>query len=160
MGIRSEYSSRSTTLACFIWLAVLMSNSACMNVKKSIREPQNRVIFNSDDYVFSERISGEAREVKVLGVDWSRLFLRQTGTLKEDKEGIWFYLSQIPIVGGVFSKKKRPESYALYDLMRKNAGYDVVFFPQFEHNSINVLGIVKITDVKVSARLARIDEFE
>ena len=56
----------------------------------------------------------------------------------------------------------KTDLYALYNLMRQNEDFDIVLYPQFnEVISKPFLGlgsIVTITDVKVSARMAKLRE--
>lgn len=143
----------------FFGVLILMLSS-CTSINRTMREPRYRVLFKHDNFVFSPQVKAEAREVKVFGTDWNRLLTKKKGKLENDDVSFRINLASIPVIGGFFNKKNRPASYALYNLMQDNLGYDAVFYPQFETSTLNVLGIVRVTDVKVKARLGRIDELE
>jgi hypothetical protein len=110
-----------------------------------MREPVSAVKFTKDDFSLSKQLSAEATTVRVLGIDWARLFSKKTAT--------------VPVVGGIAGTTK---NYALYNLMNNYTGYDVVFYPQYEkivRKPVLGLGfITKITTVKVTARLGTIKD--
>ena len=143
----------------FLGVFILMLSS-CTSINRTMREPRYRVMFKHDDFVFSQQVKGEAREVKVFGTDWSRLLTKKNGTIETDNVSFQINWASIPVIGGFFNRKNRPIGYALHDLMQVNPGFDVIIYPQFEITTLNVLGVVKVTDVKVKARLGRIDELE
>ncbi len=139
----------------FVLLSVFVL-SACVNVRQSIREPNSRVDFTSKDFTFSEQVTGEAKTIKVFGIDWKRLFNKKEGEVKSSMPAN-FSLASIPVIGVLMSGEKTA-NYALYNLMQSNPGYDVVFYPQFETTKKNpiLIPLVTITTVKVKARLAKI----
>lgn len=124
-----------------------------------MREPNVQVRMNTQDFEYSTQLTGEATQVRVLGIDWKRLFGKtETGTVANDNIAGGISLANIPIIGNLIVNPTG--NYALYDLMEKNPGYDVVFYPQF-HTRIKrpFLGLGFIyskTEVTVTARLARI----
>lgn len=128
--------------------------ASCTSINKGMREPNSRVDFTSKDFTFSEQQSAEAVEIKIIGVDWKRLFNRELGSV--DKLPFGVSVTSIPVIGGYLASK--PSSYALYNLMSASPGYDVIFYPQFETTVKRpiIIPIYKVTTVKVKARLAKI----
>jgi len=131
--------------------------SSCTSVNKAMREPNSRVEFKKDDFTFSGQLSAEATSTKILGIDFKRLFNVQTGTVNQDgMMALPINIASIPVIGNLAFDKTG--NYALYELMKANQGYDVVFYPQYETTVKRPigLGIYKITTVKVTAKLAKI----
>jgi len=123
--------------------------SSCTLQSHSMKMPSNHVEFHKDDFTFSKQVSGEATEVKILGIDWARLLAgKKYGEVSEAGK------FQIPIIGGLIANKVN--MYALYNVMKDNPGYDVVFYPQFETHTSGIPIIWMTTKVKVTARLAKI----
>ena len=123
--------------------------SSCKTTSYSMREPNVRVELNRADFVLSEQFTADAARTTIFGIDFQRLFNKKTA----------FVGSSIPVVG--VSMKGITSSYALYDLMQGNPGYDVVFYPQYEVKVKKPLGlgiIVRKTEVKVTARLGQFRE--
>lgn len=95
-------------------------------------------------------MTGEATVTRVIGIDWVHLF----GT-KEIGESASVGTT-IPYIGMAIPDGA---NYALYKLMQKNPGYDVVIYPQVEsHRYAPVLGtdIYSKTTYKVTARLGKL----
>lgn len=84
------------------------------------------------------------------------MFKSKSGTVENGSESINF--ANIPVIGSVMFDKT--SNYALFELMSKNEGYDVVFYPQYEIKVLKpILGIgflTKITTVKTTARLGKL----
>ena len=139
------------------FVVVIASLSSCTTLHHSMREPNTRVNLNKSDFTLSEQVSAEAKTVKVLGIDWSRLFTNKTGSVEGGGYSS-ISLASIPVIGNFISDKTA--NYSLYELMDQNNGYDVVFYPQYEIKvSKPVLGIgflTKITTVKTTARLGKL----
>ena len=118
-----------------------------------MREPNVFVELQKDDFTLSEQVTGQASTTKILSIDWSRLFKKETGEVQNGSLSF-----DVPIIGGLISDYT--SSYALYNLMQDNKGYDVVFYPQFEttvKRPILGLGFIyKKTDVTVNARLGKL----
>jgi hypothetical protein len=144
--------------ASMIAFTALMSSCSTMN--KSMREPNSRVDFTKNDFQLSEQVTGMAKSTKVLDIDWYRLFHKNDMAAVEGQgnNGELVNLSKIPVVGSFIAD--RTASYALYDMMNKNAGYDVIFYPQYEvkvHKPVLGIGLIyKKTTVKAMARLAKL----
>jgi hypothetical protein len=130
-------------------IAVLFMSS-CHTYNHSMREPNAYVELYANDFDLSAPVTGEATVIRVIGIDWIHLF----GT-KEIGETPNFG-TVIPYIGTVMPSGS---NYALYDMMKKNPGYDVVIYPQVEsHRYAPVLGtdIYSKTDYKVTARLGKL----
>jgi len=132
--------------------------SSCTVMNKSMREPYSRVDFVKSDFTISDQTSGVGKTTKVLCIDWYRLFHSEdAGTVVGESGGKLINFSKIPVVGGFITDKTA--NYALYDMMNKAPGYDIVFYPQFEtriRKPILGLGFIyKKTTVKATARLAK-----
>ncbi len=145
----------------FLLSAVLLFLSGCINIHRTTREPNTLVELEKKDFTFSPQVTGQSRVVQIFGIDFQRLFMKKTQSVNKDGFGggvLGVNLASIPVVGNVFMNK--PAAYALYDMMEKNPGYDVVFYPQYETVFRRPLGLglfYRITEVKVTARLAKLN---
>lgn len=133
--------------------AVAATLASCSSTNRTMKEPNMRVEFQKEDFTISAQVSGEATENKIIGIDWARLFNKQTGTVASQGGLPIPSLASIPVIGGVITSQA--QAYALYDLMQKNPGYDVVMYPSFETKSRWFI-IGRTTTVKVNARLAKL----
>jgi hypothetical protein len=140
--------------------AVLMAGmlffTGCTSVNKSMREPNARVEFNKSDFEFSEQLTATATSTTIFNIDWQRIFNQETGTV-ESPSMVPFSLVEIPVIGTMVFDPTA--NYALWELMKANPGYDVVFYPQFLIKVEKPLGIgfiYKQTTVTTTARLAKI----
>ena len=58
-----------------------------------------------------QQLTGEGEETRILGIDWARLFKRETGTVESA-------MFAIPIIGNLpFAGS---QAYAVYDSMQKS----------------------------------------
>jgi hypothetical protein len=134
--------------------------TSCTNINRSMREPNMRLNLEKKDFSLSEQVTGEATSTKILGIDFQRLFLKESGTHQNDNampSPLPINFASIPVLGSVLFDPT--SSYALYDLMKKNPGYDVVIYPQYESTVKRPIGlgfIYKVTTVKVTARLGKL----
>lgn len=139
-------------------IVVIATFASCTTLNHSMREPNTRVNFTKSDFTLSEQVSAEDKTVKILGIDFERLFKKETGVVDNGASSI--SLANMPVIGNVLYDKT--SNYALYNLMFTNPGYDVIFYPQYETKiSKPVLGlgfIVKITKVKTTARLGKLKD--
>ena len=149
---------RKTMIKMAMLIVVLATFASCTTLNHSMREPNTRVNFTKSDFTLSEQVSAEDKTVKILGIDFERLFKKETGVVDNGASSI--SLANMPVIGNVLYDKT--SNYALYNLMFTNPGYDVIFYPQYETKiSKPVLGlgfIVKITKVKTTARLGKLKE--
>lgn len=129
---------------------VALLASSCQSYRHTMREPNNRVEFVASDFEFSAPVTGEATITRVLGVNWEHLFgTSYTGTTNNGFD--------LPIIGNFLPSDGAAE--AMYDMMRRNPGYDVIFYPQVEvHRNAPVLGtdLYSTTTYKVTARLGKL----
>ena len=131
-----------------LFLAViLILLGSCSTSSHSMKTPNNYVQFSKTDFEFSPQVSGEATEVKILGIDWARIFNKRYGEIG----GVGYV--DIPVIGSVLGD--RVNTYALYHIIKDNPGYDVVFYPQFE-TQVDKKLFMKTTKVKITARLGKL----
>lgn len=133
--------------------------TSCTTINKSLREPNSRVEFKKEDFTLSKQVTGDATSVKILSIDWERLFTKKTGTVNGEGGTNALTTASIPVVGNYIGDKT--SAYALHEMMENNPGYDVVFYPQYDTKvSRPFLGlgfIIKKTTVKATARLGRLN---
>ena len=142
----------------FILITFLtVSLSSCTSLKKTMREPNVRVDLTMSDFSLSDQFTAEATSTKIVGIDFSRLYLKEEGEITGGPNQMSI---SIPVIGNVVSNKTA--NFALYKLMQENPGYDVVFYPQYETSVVKpVMGIgfiKKISTVKVTCRLGSLNE--
>ena len=140
---------KSIFVAFLLALVACISFSSCHSYSKMMREPNIRFEFNKNDINVSEQFSAEATTVRVLGINWARLF-------KKSEDG---YLNStgIPILGTFI--EDQTVNQALYKLMQEHPGYDVVIYPQYskeQHKPVLGTHIYSKTTVKVTARLGKL----
>jgi hypothetical protein len=140
-----------------MFVAVIVTFSSCTTLNHSMREPNTRLNLNKSDFSLSEQVTAEATCTKIIGIDFKRLFTKETGTVESGALSV--SLASIPVIGTYVAD--RTANYALYNLMTANPGYDVVFYPQYETKVIKpILGIgfiTTITKVKTTARLGKLN---
>lgn len=130
-------------------LAIFALNfSGCNYTMKSMKTPNNYVEFQKDDFTFSEQLTGEGTQTRILGIDWAHLFKSETGSIIEANA------FNIPIIGNL--PMGGSQAFAINDLMQKNSGYDVVFYPQYETQMTGIPMLYQKTRTVVKARLAKI----
>lgn len=151
--------------------------SSCTVSQKQLTSQNYHVEFYKADFEYSQQVVGNATIVKVLGIDWRRLFKKSEGgidnslkmssfqgvagaTSVQAADGINPYVSvnyvlkSLPIVGSILNNYD--DAYAVHDLLTNNTGYDVLIFPQFENRKVGFPLIYTKNTVKVTARLAKI----
>ena len=142
-----------------MFVALIAAFSSCTTLNHSMREPNTRVNLNKSDFSLSDQVSAEATTVKIIGIDWARLFTKKTGTVDGGGSSS-INLASIPVIGNFVADKTA--NYSLYELMNGHPGYDVVFYPQYETKVFKpFLGIgflTKITTVKTTARLGKLNK--
>lgn len=141
----------------FVALLFVVSFSSCRLNSYNMREPNARVEFVKSDFALSNQLSAEAYSIRVLGIDWKRLFKKEVGFV--DQSYATIDMANIPVIGVLLDDKT--SNYALYELMKNNPGYDVVFYPQYEKSVYKpALGIgffYKKISVKTTARLGKLN---
>jgi len=130
----------SLLLVCAIAAFFLGS---CNTYTHSMREPNAYVEYHAEDFDLSSAVTGEATVIRVLGIDWEHTFGPER-------------IGSVPTIGSLIAGGA---NYALYNMMQKNPGYDVVIYPQVEaHRFAPVLGtdLYSKTTYKVTARLGKL----
>lgn len=122
---------------------------------RTMREPNVRLNLEKSDFTLSEQFTGEATTVRVLGIDWKRLFNKKAGRVNSDQASGAINLASIPVIGNFVADKTG--NYALYELMNAHSGYDVVFYPQYETVKKNYI-VFSRTTTKVTARLGKLNQ--
>ena len=148
------------TLAILV-LAIGILSTSCSNINKSIREPNSRLNLEKKDFTFSDQVSGEATTTKILSIDWARLFHKESASNSNDnlRPSLPINIATVPVIGGFIIDPT--SGYALHDMMKKNPGYDVVFYPQYEVTVKRPIGIgflYKVISVKATARLGKLNK--
>lgn len=151
--------------------------TSCKISRNSMREANYQLWLHHEDLDLSERITGSANQSKLLGIDFQRAFGKKKfeyggfGNLPSDPTGsnvngsvgagsILNGDNALPInifLNGVIgiSSVSRVEQMAMYDLIRKNPGYDIVMFPVFQtHKKWYVFG--SKTEVVCTAKLGKL----
>ncbi len=131
--------------------AALLTATSCTSLNRAMHTPNHRVEFEKSDFEFTGQVTGEAQQTRILGIDWKRLFKTERGDIRTSATPS---LATLPIVGSL-DPLTQVEGFALYDLMQKNQGYDVVFFPTFEKKTTWFV-VGRKTTVKATARLGKL----
>ena len=119
-----------------------------------MREPNTKVTFEKKDFTLSDPVSAEATSVQILGFDFSHVKRGTAGISKDGRSSFSMH-----VMGSMMCSPAA--SYSLYNLMKGNAGYDVVFYPQYETTTVRPLGfgcLYKKTTVKTTARLGKLNK--
>lgn len=136
--------------------SVVLLLASCSTINHSMKESNIQVTLNKSDFTLSDQVTGEATTIKVLGIDWSRLVLKKSGSI----DGQNSITASIPVVGSIMTDAT--SGYSLYELMKNNPGYDVIFYPQYETTTLKpILGLgflTKVTKVKATARLGKLNK--
>jgi hypothetical protein len=152
---------------------------SCKISRNSMREANYQLWLHLEDLDLSERVTGKASQNKVFLVDWERLFGKKSyeyggfGDLPSDptSSNVSSQISGSGIQAGQGSVQtafnvmlngvigltsaSRVEQMAMYDLIQKNPGYDLVMFPTFQtHKKWFVIG--SNTEVICTAKLGKL----
>lgn len=149
--------------------------TSCSVSKLSMKQPNNHIEFYKNDFEYSPQVTGSATSVKILGVDWKRLFNNQSGVVDGESYNqqksanvqlagepivtdmaTVFISAFIPVLGDYINNNDN--HLALHDLMKKHPGYDIVIYPQFEIKKKYFPLIYSKTEIKVKARLGKIKD--
>lgn len=152
-------------------LSVIIILTGCSVTSRTMKTPNYHIEFYAADFDYSPQLSAKATSEKIFMIDWSRLFQWKTGNLSSDRfqaqsqniaisgnviasSVIGTISTVIPVLGDY--GKGKVSSYALYNLMQENPGYDVVVYPQYEARKFFIPLIYSKTKVVVKARLGKI----
>ena len=131
--------------------------SSCTMVSHSIVTPE----INLSDLDISDEVWGQAKSVKILGLDYNRMFKRkiETATIGMGTTGI-------PIITSKFNPKTSgqsagltiidTENLALQDLLNKNKEYDILIAPKFSKTIEGFWPLYWTETVMVKARIGKI----
>lgn len=117
--------------------------TSCKTYFHNMREPNARVEYHAEDFELSDQVAGEATVTRVLFIDWVHLF----GGYKSGSTSV---------IGDLIPSGA---NYALYEMMQKAKGYDVVIYPQVEvyrHAPILGTDLYSKTTYKVTARMGKL----
>jgi len=143
----------------------------CSVSTHSMKHPNYHIEFYKADFEYSDQLMAQATSVRILGIDWQRLFSWKSGYIDYDglnktSPDISINSSIIadPVIGGLTAVipvlgnygQGRVSTYALYTLMKENPGYDIVIYPQYEMESFIVPVFYSKRTVTVTARLGKI----
>lgn len=151
--------------------AIALVTCSCSVSNHSMKYPNYHIEFYKADFEYSPQVTAEAKSVRVLGIDWKRLFNWETGSLHSDRfdspsqnivingayqvdQIVGAVSAVVPVLGDY--QKGKVSSYALFRLMQENPGYDVVIYPQYESRKFIVPLFYSKRTVTVTARLGRI----
>lgn len=169
---------KTTTITVLV--AALLCTGCQLN-RRSMRESNYQIWLNKADITYTEQLTGQAEQSRFLGIDFKRLFARKydmggignlppdpttgnsvssinSSVLASSNGGVdspvnIFNLNNII---GLNSGISRVEQFAINDLIKKNPGYDLIMFPQFEvQRKWYVFG--SKTAVVVKARMAKMN---
>ena len=131
--------------------------SSCTMVSHSIVTPE----INLSDLDISDEVWGQAKSVKILGLDYNRMFKRkiETATIGMGTTGI-------PIITSKFNPETSTQSagltiidtenLALQDLLNKNKEYDILIAPKFSKTIEGFWPFYWTETVMVKARIGKI----
>lgn len=147
---------KNLTMFLSVFFLTTILFSSCTTWNKTMKEPNVRVELQKNDFTLSDQVNAEATSKTIVGIDFDRLFNQKTGNIENNSTSI--SIASIPVVGTLLDDKT--SNYALYELMDKNKGYDVVFYPQYnvkvEKPILGIGFLTKITTVTVTARLGKL----
>lgn len=136
-------------------MAGIFAFTSCSMVQRSTQEADSHIRFVHENFEYSTQVTGEATTVRILGIDWKRLFKKGSHATADAQKGGGFDIANVPVIGNVMREKTY--NLALYDLLNANGGgYDVVMYPQYEMSKKGFPGIYTKTVVKATARLAKL----
>jgi hypothetical protein len=135
-------------LPLVIAVSAAFAFTACTVNSRSLKTPNHHLEFKKEDFEFSKQLTGEATQVKILMIDFARIFQKDLGEFEEGGQ------LNIPIIGGLIAKQVN--MLALYNVIKDNPGYDVAFFPQYETSKTGIPILFTTTKVKVTVRLGKL----
>lgn len=112
--------------------------SSLTTLGETMREPDVVVKSTKDDFSISDQVSAEARSTKIIRNNYESLVIRRMGYM--DDGAALLSLAGLSVTDEVVYDKT--SNAAHFELMRANAGYDVIFYPQYEKRVIRpILGL-------------------
>ena len=131
--------------------------SSCTMVSHSIVTPE----INLSDLDISDEVWGQAKSVKILGLDFNRMFKRkiETATIGMGTTGIPIITPKFNLETSVQSTGLTiidTENLALQDLLNKNKEYDILIAPKFSKTIEGFWPFYWTETVMVKARIGKI----
>ncbi len=138
----------------FCIVAIAASFTACRTAGNAVASQNILYEFGRNDMDVSDQKSAEASSTKIIGIDFARLFNKESGNFNsEGYAGV--VKGQIPIVG-VIINPTTVQNYALYNLLKAEPTYDFVLYPRFEQETKGIPFLFTTTKAKVTAKLGKI----
>ena len=138
-------------------ITIFILMSGCTMVSHSIVTPEIQL----KDLEISDEVWGQAKSVKILGIDFDRMFKRKIETAT-----IGMASTSIPIITSKFDPVTatqstgltivNTENLALQDLLNKNKEYDILIAPKFSKTIEGFWPIYWTETVMVKARIGKI----
>ena len=138
-------------------ITIFIFMSGCTMVSHSIVTPEIQL----KDLDISDEVWGQAKSVKILGIDFDRMFKRKIETAT-----IGMASTSIPIITSKFDPVTatqstgltivNTENLALQDLLNKNKEYDVLIAPKFSKTIEGFWPIYWTETVMVKAHIGKI----
>ena len=138
-------------------ITIFILMSGCTMVSHSIVTPEIQL----KDLDISDEVWGQAKSVKILGIDFNRMFKRKIETAT-----IGMASTSIPIITSKFDPVTATQStgltivdtenLALQDLLNKNKEYDVLIAPKFSKTIEGFWPFYWTETVMVKARIGKI----
>ncbi len=146
---------RKKFLNFFLAGAVVTLLHSCSSSNMGIARPVVYYEFGRNDMEVSEQKTATAEQTKILGIDFARLFNKETANFNSAGYAGAADGLTIPVVGALMDPTT-VQNYALYNLISKEPGYDFVVYPRFEQQSSGIPFIFVTTKSKVTARLGKL----
>ncbi|MGC6437887.1 MAG: hypothetical protein ACON4B_02795 [Flavobacteriaceae bacterium] len=161
-------------LVLMAFSAVLITS--CSATHNTMKNPDSHIQFNKSDFTVTGQASASASTTRILGIDWERLFQKkkfgQVDQQVSSQTPAPVSTATVPVIGsaitnlssgGIFALfRDNTASIATHNLITKNKSNDVVLYPRYQTTTAKpILGIgfiYKKTEVKVTARLGRLNE--
>jgi hypothetical protein len=89
-----------------MYVAVTLTLASCTTLNQAMREPNTRVNLNKSDFVLSDQVTAQAKTVKVLSIDWARIFMKKTGVVNTDGAAASISAASIPVIGNFIADAK------------------------------------------------------
>jgi len=138
-------------------ITIFILMSGCTMISHSIVTPEIQL----KDLDISDEVWGQAKSVKILGIDFDRMFKRKIETAT-----IGMASTSIPIITSKFDPVTatqstgltivNTENLALQDLLNKNKEYDVLIAPKFSKTIEGFWPIYWTETVMVKAHIGKI----
>ena len=129
-------------------LTICFILSNCTNVTHSISTPTIYL----KDLDITDEVWGQAKSVKILGVDYNRILKRKVeGATIGESANSMNVITQTPSLS-----LYNTESLALQNLLKKNSEYDVIISPKFSKTIDGYWPIYWTETVMVKARIGKI----